>query len=77
MSFDSVVRLPEKNTQTYRLLMAMKKGVRLTVAKALNEYGCFALSQRMGDLKRDGWPVMSRTIKTASGARISEYWLSE
>jgi len=75
LALESPVRLPEKGTQTYRLLMAMKDGKRLTVAKALTEYGCFALSQRCGDLRRLGWPIQSRTIKTASGAHISEYWM--
>jgi hypothetical protein len=68
-------RVPERGTQCYVLLCAMKRGARLTVAKALSEYGCYALSQRVGELKRMGWPIDSRTITTASGAHVSEYWM--
>ena len=69
------VRIPPKGSQTYRLLLAMRNGQRLTVAKALNEHGCYALSQRCTDLRRMGWPIQSRTLKMPSGAHVSEYWL--
>ena len=70
------VRVPEKGSQCYELLMAMKHGERLTVAMALSKYGVYALSQRVGDLKRKyGWPIQSRTVETNGGAHVSEYWL--
>lgn len=69
------VRIPDKGTQTYRLLLAMKKGVRLTVAKALTEYVVYALSQRCGELRRMGWPIMSRLVEVESGARVALYWM--
>ena len=69
-------RVPEKGTQNFELLMVMKnQGKRLTVAIALKEHGCYALSQRMGELKRMGWPIQSRRITTAGGASVCEYWL--
>ena len=49
-------------------------GGRLTVASALSQLGIYALSQRCGDLRRDGYPVVSRTVETASGAKVSEYY---
>jgi hypothetical protein len=68
-------RLPERGTQCYELLMAMQRGVRLTVAKALTQYGVYALSQRVGDLKHKyGWPIQSRMVKVGS-ATVAEYWL--
>lgn len=70
------VRVPAKGTQGYELLMAMQAGERLTVAKALTQHGVYALSQRIGELKRMGWPIQSRTVETNGGARVSEYWLS-
>lgn len=70
-------RLPKKGTQHWTLLLALQAGERLTVAKALTEYGCYALSQRMGELKKMGWPIRSRTIETQGGARVSEYWLGD
>lgn len=68
-------RVPVRGTQAYEILMALQDGKRLTVAKALTEHGVYALSQRIGELKRMGWPISSRTIETAGGARVSEYWL--
>jgi len=53
----------------------MKKGVRLTVAKALTEYVVYALSQRCGELRRMGWPIMSRLVEVESGARVALYWM--
>jgi hypothetical protein len=53
----------------------MKNGKRLTVAVALAEHGCYALSQRCGELRRMGWPIMDRFITTNGGARVKEYWL--
>lgn len=64
-------RVPPRETQCYMLLIALKDGVKLTVAKALNEYGVYALSQRMGDLRRDyGWP-----IKSEFAGKHKVYWL--
>jgi hypothetical protein len=64
-------RMPERGTQCYELLMAMQRGARLTVAKALIEHGVYALSQRMGDLRDDyGWPIRSRFV-----GKFKEYWL--
>lgn len=73
----SPCRVPERGTQNFELLTAMKNGKRLTVAIALTEHGCYALSQRVGELKRMGWPIQSRTITVAGGARVSEYWMDE
>lgn len=71
------VRVPNRGTQHYELLTAMQAGERLTVAKALNKYGVYALSQRIGELKKMGWPISSRTVEAPGGARISEYWMPD
>jgi len=65
--------VPERDTQLGTLLQALQQGEKLTVAQALTQYGCYALSQRMGDLKRMGWPVLTSTITTNSGKRVAEY----
>jgi hypothetical protein len=75
LCFDALVKLPTQGTQNYRLLMAMQRGERLTVALALSKYTCYALSQRVGELKRLGWPIRSRMVETAGGARVAEYWM--
>ena len=69
------VRVPERGTQAYEILMYLQRGGRLTVAKALTEFGVYALSQRCGELRRAGWPIRSRMIQANGGARIAEYWL--
>jgi len=64
---------PPAGTQLGTLLQALQRGEKLTVAQALTQYGCYALSQRMGDLKRMGWPVLTATITTISGKRVAQY----
>ena len=64
---------PAAGTQLGTLLQALQRGEKLTVAQALTQYGCYALSHRMGDLKRMGWPVLTATITTNSGKRVAQY----
>ncbi len=61
-------------TQLEILAGAFDAGERHTVASALAKYGIYALSQRCGDLFRIGYPVESRTIETAQGKHVSEYF---
>lgn len=68
-------RVPERGTQAYTLLMAMQRGERLTVARALSQYGVYALSQRVGELKRAGWPIKAEMV-TLGKARVAEYSLA-
>jgi hypothetical protein len=77
LCFDAPVKIPQKGTQNYRLLMAMQNGERLTVALALSEFGVYALSQRMGELKRMGWPIRSRMVEVEGGARVAEYSMGD
>ena len=61
-------------TQLELLADALDRGERLTMLTAINQYGIGALSQRIGDLKRIGYPVESRTITTPTGKHVSEYF---
>lgn len=68
--------LPPRGSQCYELLMAMQQGARLTVAVAMTRHGVYALSQRCGELRREyGWPIKSRWVETAGGAKVKEYFL--
>lgn len=67
-------RVPERGTQCYRLLEAMKSGTRLTIWNAMVDYGCGALHQRMRDLKDLGWPIQRQEV-TKNGKRVAEFWL--
>ena len=74
---DLPVKLPEKGTMTWDLLMALQSGERLTPLTALERYRCFSLSQRMGELRRSGWPIVSRMVKLNSGKSVAEYRMQE
>jgi len=69
-------RVPTKGTQAYEILMYLDQGGRLTVAKALQELGVYALSQRIGELKRTyGWPIKSRALKVGPKTYVAEYFM--
>lgn len=69
------VRQPIKGSMTWELLMALKSGERLTPLSALERYHCLSLSQRMGELRRSGWPIYSQMIDVPSGKKVSCYWM--
>ena len=71
-----VCKVPARGTQNYELLYAFQRGEMLTVAEALTRYGIYALSQRVGELKRMGWPIVAEPYETAGGARVSRYRMS-
>lgn len=60
-------------SQLLILQSAFDRGESLTVAEALSRYGIYALSQRAGDLRREGYPVISETEVTPTGKRIARY----
>lgn len=68
-------KVPARGTQCYELLHAFNRGEALTVAEALRKYGVYALSQRVGDLKRMGWPIMAEMVAAPGGARVARYRL--
>lgn len=68
-------RVPPSSSQCYRLLQAMKNGVRLTIWNAMVDYGCGALHQRIKDLRdRYGWPIQRQEI-SRDGKTFAEFWL--
>lgn len=77
LCFDAPIKAPARGTMLYDILMALKNGERLTPLIALEKYRCLSLSQRMGELKRQGWPICSETVEVGSGKRVSCYWMPE
>lgn len=63
-------------TQNETLLAALHRGERLTVKLALDRYGVYALSQRIGEIRKAN-RVESRMVRTLSGARVAEYWIPQ
>lgn len=60
-------------SQRLEILRHLAQGYSLTPLDALERFNCFALSQRIGELKREGWPIESRMITTKSNKRIACY----
>ena len=60
-------------SQCELVLTHLKAGGSLTVAEALSRFGCYALSQRIGELKRAGHPIRSEMVKL-NGKRVARYW---
>lgn len=56
------------------ILRHLAKGHSLTPLTALKQFGCLSLSQRIGELKRQGWPVESKMVKVGK-SHVSRYWL--
>lgn len=68
--------LPKVGTQCHALLALLIMGGRFTVASALAEpkLRIYALSQRIGELKRMGWDIGSEWVETEGGARVKRYY---
>ena len=63
------------SAQGKMLLTFLKSGGSLTVLKAINLLGIYALSQRCGELKKQGWPIKDEFVTCPSGKRVKEYWI--
>lgn len=63
--------LPLIGTQHRTLLDAFSRNEKLTVGEALNRYNIYALSQRVGELKKMGWPIVSERVP---GKTYKRYW---
>ena len=52
----------------------LKRGYRITAIDALQTFGCFRLAARIKDLKDEGMEIDKVMVKTASGARVAQYY---
>jgi hypothetical protein len=62
-------------TQTEAILAYLNSGRTLTVAEALTQFGVYALSQRAGELRKQGYPVVSEMVDLPNGKRVARYSL--
>ena len=67
---------PHRGTMVYELLCALQAGEKLTPLLALEKYHCLSLSQRIGELKKQGWPILTEMVEVASGKRVACYSMS-
>ena len=68
---------PALGTMTRELLEALLAGERLTPLSALEKHRCFSLSQRMGELRRAGWPIRSEMVSVNTGKKVAMYYLAK
>lgn len=67
---------PVESRQLRALLEALLRGERLSVLTALDKYGIYALSQRVGELtNKYGWPVKKDWLKLPSKKTVKVYSL--
>ena len=64
-----------KPSQCQMIIAHLEQGKALTVAEALQIYGIYALSQRIGELKRRGIDIQSEMVER-NGKRFAEYRLT-
>lgn len=62
-----------RDTQRKMILTHLQSGRTLSVAQALTQYGIYALSQRIGELKRNGFPQIRTTMIKNGQKRYAEY----
>jgi len=64
-----------KDPQLTVLLKYLQAGHKITMAEALAKLRIGALSQRIGDLKKQGHKINDEWHKTESGARVKRYYM--
>lgn len=65
-----------KRTQQKKILEYLSEGNVLTPIKALDVAGTMKLSTRVGELIRQGYPIIKQWHTTPSGKRVMSYRLA-
>tara|TARA_R100000655_G_scaffold34390_2_gene66998 strand:- start:344 stop:586 length:243 start_codon:yes stop_codon:yes gene_type:complete len=55
----------------------LEEGNAISGMLALEKFGCWALPQRIFDLKESGFPIESQWIQLENGKRVKEYFMGE
>ena len=63
----------DKRTQETRILEMLRRGDRLTAYTVFVRVGSLRLGARIYDLRRKGYRIERRMVKTAGGAHVAEY----
>lgn len=63
-------------SQNEEILKHLKKNKTINPIQALNEFSCFRLAARIGDLRQAGHQIIS-SIKKRNGKRYAEYQLTD
>lgn len=62
------------NSQALAILVALKKGKKITPLKALKDFGCLRLGARIWDLKQMGHKIESDLVEI-NGKRVAKYYM--
>ena len=62
-------------SQKQVILSALAEGQRLTPLNALIRFHTLALSQRIGELRREGHLILDEWTKLENNKRIKTYWM--
>ena len=62
-------------TQVERILQYMKKHGRITQRHGFYELGITCTSQRVTDLRKRGYPIITRMVTSTTGARYAVWSL--
>ena len=65
--------MADKQTQHKRILEYLKTGKVLTPLQALGVAGTMKLATRIGELIREGYPIVKEWYVTPSGKRVMSY----
>jgi hypothetical protein len=60
-------------SQSLSILNHLIAGGSLTPLESLNLFGCLALSQRIGQLKREGYPIKREMVTVGLHKRVARY----
>ena len=60
-------------SQRLEIQRHLAAGHSITPLVALRKFGCLSLSQRIGQIKRDGFPVVTKLVKVGPNKRVAEY----
>lgn len=62
-------------TQAEQILAALKRGRAITPLEALNEWGCFRLAARVGELREQGHAIAVERLTLPTGKRVARYFM--
>jgi hypothetical protein len=61
--------------QDKAILNHLQTGATISGLEALNRFGCFRLGARIHELKKAGYPIESKKVKSENGKHYSQYSL--
>ena len=72
-----MMTMADKRTQQKAILEYMKQGNVLTPIKALSIAGTMKLATRVGELIRQGYPIVKEWYTTPGGKKVMSYRLAQ